>query len=100
MIMLHVTLTARNRSDVETIRDDLTEHARLSRAEPGCQRFELLQSREAPESFFILEQWESAEALETHRGATAFTTIYLPRVVPLVERRAEEVSRIESIDAA
>lgn len=91
---LHVALTVRNPSDVNTVADLLAEHARLSRAEPGCVRFELFQSREEPQVFFIIEDWESSAALDAHREAAAFTTIYLPRVLPLVERRAEEVASI------
>lgn len=94
MVSIHVTLTVRNQSDITRVRELLTEHAARSGAEPGCLRFELFQSNLDPHDFFLLEAWESQEALDVHREAEAFRTIYAPRVLPLVDRAAHPVTPI------
>lgn len=95
MVSIHVSLTVRSQSDIEQVAKLLAEHAKLSRAEPGCLRFELYQSNLDPHAFFILEAWESQQALDVHREAKAFTTIYAPQVLPLVERAAHPVTPIK-----
>lgn len=94
MVSIHVSLTVRNQSDIEKVARLLGEHAKLSRAEPGCLRFDLFQSNLDPHAFFIVEAWESQDALEMHREAPAFKTIYAPQVLPLVERAAHPVTPI------
>jgi quinol monooxygenase YgiN len=95
MISIHVSLTVRNQPDISKVRDLLAEHARKSRSEPGCLRFELYQSNIDPHAFFILEAWESQAALDVHRQAEAFQTIYAPQVLPLVDRAAHPVTPVE-----
>ena len=94
MVSIHVTLTVRNQPEIDRVRGLLAEHARLSRGEPGCLRFELFQSNLDPHSFFIVEAWESQEALDVHRQAEAFQTIYAPQVLPVVDRAAHPVTPI------
>ena len=94
MVSIHVTLTVRNQSDIDRVRGLLAEHARKSRGEPGCLRFELFQSNLDPHVFFIVEAWESQEALDIHRQAEAFQTIYAPQVLPLVDRAAHPVTPV------
>ena len=94
MVSIHVNLTVRNQPDIERVHDLLAEHARRSRAEPGCLRFELFQSNLDPHAFFIVEAWESQAALDVHREAEAFVTIYAPQVLPLVDRGAHLVTPI------
>ena len=55
MVSIHVTLTVRNQTDIDRVRGLLAEHARLSRAEPGCLRFEAFQSNLDPHAFFLVE---------------------------------------------
>lgn len=95
MVSIHVSLTVRNPTDIENAAWLLAEHARLSRAEPGCLRFEVFRSNLDAHAFFIIEAWESQAALDVHREATAFRTIYAPQVIPLVERAAHPVTAIE-----
>jgi quinol monooxygenase YgiN len=44
MIYLNVVLTVKDTADVPEIQSLLTEQCRLSRAEPGCMRFEVYHS--------------------------------------------------------
>ena len=51
-------------------------------------RFEAFESKTVPGTFILIEQWESQAALDTHRTAKGFTTVYAPQVLPLVDRVA------------
>ena len=53
MIYNNVLLTVKNESDIETVAELLQEQCRLSREEPGCERFEVYQSQNN-RSLFIL----------------------------------------------
>ncbi len=86
MIYLNVWLTVKNPATIDQVRGLLTEQARLSRQEPGCARFEVYQSQNDPTRFLLNEHWESQAAVDAHRKAHAYTTVYQPQVLPLVDR--------------
>ncbi len=86
MIHLNIWLSVQMPENIDTVRDLLAEAARLSRLEPGCLRFEAYHSTTDPGRFLLHERWESAAALDEHRLAAAYTTIYRPRILPLVVR--------------
>jgi quinol monooxygenase YgiN len=86
MLYTNIVLTVNDEKDVPAIRDLLREQGRLSRAEPGCLRFEVYHSQSDPKVFLLCERWESAEALDVHRTAKAYTEIYKPQVLPKVSR--------------
>lgn len=88
MLYLNILLTVNDEGDIETVRGLLTEQARLSRLEPGCVQFDAYQSNADPRRFLLHERWESQTALDEHRKATAYTTIYQPQVLPRVTREA------------
>ena len=82
--------------DVPEIRELLREQGRrLSRAEPGCARFEVYQSNVDETRFFLIERWDSNEALDLHRKAKAYTEIYQPKVLPKVDRQGHVSTMIE-----
>jgi quinol monooxygenase YgiN len=68
------------------LRGLLATQVNLSRGEPGCVRFEAFESQTAAGTFIVVEQWKSQAALDEHRKAKAITTVYVPRILPLVER--------------
>lgn len=86
MVDLTVVLTAKDSSSLPELRELLQLQAQLSLQEPGCLRFEVYESRSVPGTFILNERWESQQALDVHRTATGFTTVYAPRVLPLVDR--------------
>lgn len=86
MIYINVLLKVRDPQDVEKVKKLLSEQQRLSRKEPGCLRFEVYQSKNDHSQFILNEHWETEEALTVHRTAYAYTTIYHPQVLPLVDR--------------
>ena len=83
---LIVVLTAKDIGNVAVLRELLATQATLSREEPGCIRFEIFESQTAPGTFIVVERWQSQEALDVHRKAKAITTVYIPKILPLVER--------------
>jgi quinol monooxygenase YgiN len=86
MHSINVILTVKNESDIERVGELLRQAGRLSRAEPGCRMFEVCHSQNDTRVFLLIERWESKQAWEVHRTAQAYTTIYQPQVLPLVER--------------
>jgi quinol monooxygenase YgiN len=88
MIDLTVILTAKDLNCVGELRELLEMQVNLSRQEPGCVRFEAFESQTLEGTFILIERWASQAALDVHRKARGFTTIYAPRVLPLVDRTA------------
>lgn len=86
MIYANILLTVRNPDDIPKVAELLKEQGRLSRAEPGCERFEVYHSQSDPNVFVLIERWASQEALDVHRTAEGYTQIYQPQVLPLVDR--------------
>jgi quinol monooxygenase YgiN len=95
MLCLTVLLTARDSTDVPRIRELLTEAMRKSRAEPGCLRFDVYHSSAEPRRFTLVEHWASQEALDAHRAGEAYTQVYKPHVMPLVEREGHPGTLLE-----
>lgn len=88
MFYLNVILTAKNAADVPAICDLLKQQRDHSLKEPGCLRFEVYHSTADETRFVLNEHWESAAAVEAHRHGHAYTTIYQPKVLPLVTRES------------
>ena len=86
MIYINVILTVKDPNDVAEIQGLLSEQGRLSRQEPGCMRFEVYHSQTDPKVFLLNEYWTDQAAIDAHRKATAYTTIYVPKVLPRVDR--------------
>ncbi len=86
MIYGNILLTVNDENDIPEIRELLTEQGRLSRQEPGCERFEVYHSQSDPKTFLLVERWASQEDLDQHRKAKAYTEIYQPQVIPRVTR--------------
>lgn len=86
MIYGNIVLTVNDEKDILEIRELLAEQGRLSREEPGCERFEVYHSQSDPNTFLLVERWTDQAALDEHRKAKAYTTIYQPKVLPKVNR--------------
>lgn len=95
MLYLNVLLKVKDPANVEQIRAWLTEQGKLSRQEPGCVRFEVYHSNADPTRFVLNECWESQAALDVHRTAQAYTQIYQPKVLPLVDREGHPSQLLE-----
>ncbi len=96
MIYANIWLTVKDAADVPEIRELLKEQGRLSREEPGCERFEVYHSKNDAKVFLLVERWTDQAALDAHRLATAYTTIYVPKVLPRVDRVPHPSDLVES----
>jgi len=94
MIHLNVILRVREERDVTRVRELLTETARRSRGEAGCERFEIYHSQTDAHVFLLVEWWRDQSTLDDHRKGVTFTTFYTPNVLPLVERQPHPSDRI------
>jgi quinol monooxygenase YgiN len=95
MLYLNIWLTVNDPADAATVRELLAEASRLCRGEPGCLRWEAYQSNNDANRFLLHERWESQAALDEHRKAQAYATIYQPRILPLVTREAHPSTLVE-----
>jgi len=95
MITMTILLTVKAEADVPTVRNLLEEALRKSRQEPGCERFDVYHSQADPRRFTLVEHWASQQAVDAHRQAEAYTTIYKPQVLPLVNREGHPATLLE-----
>jgi len=86
MFHINVWLTVKDPEHISKVGDLLAQACRLSRSEAGCVRFEVFHSRADPQKFLLCERWESEQAWKEHRNERAFSEIYQPQVLPLVDR--------------
>lgn len=95
MVYLNVLLKVKDAANVGKVRELLIQQGQLSRQEPGCARFEVYHSNTDPTRFVLNERWESQAALDAHRLAQAYTQIYQPQVLPLVDREGHPCALLE-----
>ena len=86
VVFNNVLLRIKDREHVDEVLELMRECTELVHQEPGFIRFEVYQSTADECLLFLMERWESQEALDRHREARAFKEIYVPRVLPLAER--------------
>lgn len=95
MVYLNVLLKVKDAANVGKVRELLIQQGQLSRQEPGCARFEVYHSNTDPTRFVLNERWETPAALDAHRLAQAYTQIYQPQVLPLVDREGHPCELLE-----
>lgn len=95
MIYLNVLLKVKDPADVSRIRELLIQQGEHSRKEPGCARFEVYHLKNDPTRFILNEHWETQADLDQHRLAHAYTKIYQPFVIPLVDREGHPCELVE-----
>ncbi|WP_233201076.1 putative quinol monooxygenase [Chromobacterium alticapitis] len=88
MFALIVTLRAKDARDAPAVAAALARMRPLCLAEPGCLLWEAYHSQSNAEQFVLVEHWQSREHWEAHGQLEAIQTIYLPEVLPRVERAA------------
>lgn len=66
MIHLSGTLTCKTTDDLHVVETYLPEHTRLSRAEPGCQTFDVVQT-DNPMVWQLDETYTDRSAFEAHQ---------------------------------
>ena len=75
--MARLTLTGflicRSLDEADRVSELLPEHIRLTRAEPGCLKFEVYRSQADPVRFAVSEVFRDRDAFDTHRARAAAT---------------------------
>lgn len=75
--MTRLTLTgfllARSLDEADRVALHLPDHLRLTRAEPGCLRFEVIRSQSDPCRFAVTEAFTDRAALAAHQARAAAT---------------------------
>jgi quinol monooxygenase YgiN len=87
-------LLCRTLEEADRVAALLPEHIRLTRAEPGCLRFEVWRSHADPCRFAVSEAFHDRAAFEAHRARAAETlwaraTRGIPRDYRIRERGAK-----------
>ena len=95
MLYINIQLRVKDPAEIDKVGELLRAHGRLSRAEPGCVRFDVYHSQSDPTVFLLCEYWESEASLEQHRLAEGYLTIYKPQVIPLVDRTPHPCDLLE-----
>ena len=95
MFHLNVWITVKDPALIDNVGKLLACQVPLTRAEPGCLRFEVYQSQADTRRFLLVECWNEKADWEAHRLAKAFTEIYAPQVLPLVDREPHISTLIE-----
>lgn len=82
----------------ESLRSLLAWMVERTRAEPGCERYDLYEEREANGALHLFERYRDQEALEAHRASDHYVE-YRRRVADLL---AEPIGVVvlDPIDAA
>ncbi len=70
IVNLDGRLVCETEEQASTVRNHLPEHARLSRAEPGCLRFEVNATKD-PLIWEVSESFASREAFDAHQARVA-----------------------------
>jgi len=86
MFCINVLLTVKDAADVARVAELLRECGRRSRQEPGCVSYDAFHSQAEPKLFLLIERWADEAAWQAHRQGAAVQEIYLPQVIPLVDR--------------
>lgn len=98
--MSKVTLTGflvcRTLEEADRVAQHLPEHIRLTRAEPGCLRFEVLRSQADPACFAVAETYRDRAAFEAHQARLAATiwakvTKGIPRDYRITEEGVDQL---------
>ena len=78
---------------VDAFREASVKNARLSIQEPGVARFDVLQDREDPERWVLVEVYRSSEAPAEHKG-TAHYVEWRDAVAPMMAEPRHSVKYI------
>ena len=90
MLWVHVMIHV-NEADVDAFRQASLENARQSREEPGIAQFDLVQQRDDPTRFVLIEIYRDAEAPLRHKE-TAHYLKWRDTVAPMMASPRTSIS--------
>ena len=74
----------------------LKENGAATIKEPGCRRYDILQSASNPNQIFIYEVYENAAAVQAHRAAEHFKKYQAVTKDMVVKRQSRPMVAVES----
>jgi quinol monooxygenase YgiN len=86
MFDLLVIIRVPDPADIPAVADALTRMRPLCLGEDGCVSWEAYQSHADPGRFVLVERWASRRLWEAHGDGDAIQKIYLPEIMPRIER--------------
>ncbi len=96
MFDLIVIIRVPEGTDIALVADALARMRPLCLAEDGCVSWEAYQSHEEPSRFVLVERWVSRAHWEAHDAGDAIRKIYVPEIMPRIEREVHPSSRVRS----
>ena len=93
MLIVHVHVQVRPEA-VEAFKAATIENARESLREPGILRFDLIQKRDDPATFLLVEVYRTAEAPTAHK-ATRHYEVWRDTVAPMMARPRTSVQYVD-----
>ncbi|CAL9507398.1 MULTISPECIES: putative quinol monooxygenase [Streptomyces] len=86
MFDLLVIVRVPESDEIPAVADALARMRPLCLAEDGCVAWEAYQSQDDPGRFVLVERWASRAHWEAHDSGDAIQKIYIPELLPRVER--------------
>lgn len=87
MFHILVILNVKRESDIKKVGGLLQEVSVTTlKEEPCCKKLDIYHSEADPSLFILCEEWNLKADWEAHREEKAYKEIYLPKVLPLVQR--------------
>ncbi|GGU73063.1 hypothetical protein GCM10010211_43650 [Streptomyces albospinus] len=94
MFDLIVIIRVSENTDVAPVADALSRMRPLCLAEDGCVSWEAYQSHQDPGRFVLVEHWASRAHWEAHDAGDAIQEIYIPEIMPRIEREVHPSMRV------
>lgn len=95
-----VALWRATAGDEAAIRAILRELAAVTGREPGCVRFDVLESASQPGSFVLIEQYAGSAAHAGHLSSPHFQDLVLTRAVPRLAYRDVQVYTVLTLEGS
>ncbi|MET8580318.1 putative quinol monooxygenase [Streptomyces collinus] len=86
MFDLIVIVRVPESGEIPAVADALARMRPLCLAEDGCVNWEAYQSQGDPGRFVLVERWASRAHWEAHDSGDAIQKIYVPELLPRIER--------------
>ena len=79
---------------VDLVKAELEKLIPITRAEEGCQQYDLHQDNENPAHFLFFENWDSRELWQAHMNAPHLAAFIQATEGALVELKVNEMTRV------
>ncbi|MGW2405576.1 putative quinol monooxygenase [Streptomyces sp. NPDC001739] len=97
MFDLIVIIRVPKAEEIAHVADALARMRPLCLAEDGCVSWEAFQSDEDAARFVLVERWASRDHWDTHGSGAAIQDIYVPEIMPRIEREVHPSTPVTSV---